>query len=1044
MKIKKFSLILLLIFICSVGVVSAQDANQTEFSENNEVEISDCDILSDNPKSFSDFDKDLNDSDYKLDMKYDYVFDEQKDNILYDYESKTVEINGNGYKLDGADVSNGLLFSNCHVTINNLTFVNFVRGTIIQISSDLTLDNVTFSYSNDESNIFFIESVQSNVIVNNSHFTVTDGQYKVFYGYGFSNLTFDNSVIYGGSAFQKGVICLPEGSFISVYNSTFDNIVADYAPVIYTSAPTLTVKKSKFLNLHANVTGGAVTVRLLADSGTADGSEVLPANIHFEDCIFENVSSEKNGGAIYADLAIYGTEIGKLGVIVISNSSFNNCSSDFGGAIAQLEGHLFISNSDFTNNFADSYGGVIYTSTADLDIINSTLANNGAGDIAGAIYFDNGKLFVNNTKFIANKGDITDNSTINGIFAYDALLDIQNTFLNNSGISIYGDFSNGTFSNVTYNEDIVLMNNTLWVAGFINNGTVLNLVDNVIQVSKLPSRFDLRDFGWVTPVKDQGEMGACWAFAAIGAIESALLKATGVQYNLSENNIQNNELKYSIHGDTRQIEGGLSYTALGNVLSWYGVISQEDDSFDEVGKISKYMDTASRIHVQDAIFIAGKKNDTADKLKEAILKYGAVEIYYMHCSDKESFNEATSAYYGRDGSSNHLVTLVGWDDNYSRSNFVTDPGMDGAWIVKNSWGTGWGDKGYFYMSYNEPSLLSPDPDALGLETRAVAYIFENTIDYKTNYQTDLTGLTEFDGKYVYYANNYEIGNDELIAAVGTYFNDSGVNYSVDIFVNGESMLHQEGVSEFSGFKTIVLDKYLPVKKGDVILVSFKSNAVPSQYYSRQHVISGLSFVSDNPDEWTDYATQNKTVCLKAYSVVNDCKIINNKNIAVDYNGGKYFSVKVVTADGHAVGAGEVVKFTINGKTTPVTTDSNGVAKIKITDVPKTYNVKTRYNGQTYANKVTVKQVLTSSKVTVKKTAKKFTLKAKLKINGKLVKGKWVTFKLKGKTYKVKTNSKGIAQKKLYKSVIKKLKKGKTYTVKVTYLKDTIKTTVKVK
>ena len=55
----------------------------------------------------------------------------------------------------------------------------------------------------------------------------------------------------------------------------------------------------------------------------------------------------------------------------------------------------------------------------------------------------------------------------------------------------------------------------------------------------------------------------------------------------------------------------------------------------------------------------------------------------------------------------------------------------------------------------------------------------------------------------------------------------------------------------------------------------------------------------------------------------------------------------------------------------------------------------------------------------------------------------ITFKFNGKNYKVKTNSKGIAQKTLNKNVIKKLKKGKTYAVKVTYLKDTIKTTVKV-
>ena len=128
----------------------------------------------------------------------------------------------------------------------------------------------------------------------------------------------------------------------------------------------------------------------------------------------------------------------------------------------------------------------------------------------------------------------------------------------------------------------------------------------------------------------------------------------------------------------------------------------------------------------------------------------------------------------------------------------------------------------------------------------------------------------------------------------------------------------------------------------------------------------------------------------------------------------------------------------------MTTDANGIAKIKITDVPKKYTMTTTYDGKSVKNTVIVKQVLKAKKVTVKKTAKKFTLKATLKINGKLVKGKVITFKFNGKTYKVKTNKKGIAQKTLDKKVIKKLKKGKTYTVKVTYLKDTIKTTVKVK
>jgi hypothetical protein len=178
--------------------------------------------------------------------------------------------------------------------------------------------------------------------------------------------------------------------------------------------------------------------------------------------------------------------------------------------------------------------------------------------------------------------------------------------------------------------------------------------------------------------------------------------------------------------------------------------------------------------------------------------------------------------------------------------------------------------------------------------------------------------------------------------------------------------------------------------------------------------------------------------------LNTCKVIDNNDIKVDYDGGSYFTVKVVSADGKVAAQGASVTFKINGKTTTVKTDENGMAKIKITDVPKKYVMTTTFNGKSYKNTVTVKQVLKSSKVTVKKTAKKFILKAKLKINGKLVKGKKITFKFKGKTYKAKTNKKGIAKVTIKKNVIKNLKKGKKYTVKVTYLKDTIKSSVKVK
>jgi hypothetical protein len=252
---------------------------------------------------------------------------------------------------------------------------------------------------------------------------------------------------------------------------------------------------------------------------------------------------------------------------------------------------------------------------------------------------------------------------------------------------------------------------------------------------------------------------------------------------------------------------------------------------------------------------------------------------------------------------------------------------------------------------------------------------------------------------------------------------------------------QTGLIPYAGFHTVKLDSYVPIKKGEEFKAVFKADTVTIMTQSRQHYLNGTSLVYQN-GSWVDITANHTVACLKVYTVSDDSKIIDNSDISIDYAGEKYFSVKVVTDDGHAVGEGAKVNFTINKKTTTATTDKNGIAKIKITDIPKTYTIKTEYNAKTYTNKVTVNQVLKTSKVTVKKTAKKFSLKATLKINGKLKKGKVIKFQINGKTYKVKTDKNGIAKKTLNKNVLK-LKKGKTYTVKVTYLKDTIKSTVKI-
>ena len=1040
------SIILLFIFVLSVGVTSAEDFNksiQSYGSSDANMTIGDSDSL----KTFTDLNDGIhlaeNESNV-FNIDDDYAFSEEIDENLTEGINvilANLTVNGNNHVIDAKNKANIFSFESSNVSINDLTLVNakyFMIGAFS--NTTLVLNNVRFIDNGTDCNRALLSSAaSSNVCVNNcSFYSTTSHDSDILIQTG--NLSIKDSIFFGKGMTDRGRVYLDVSS-LSADNVTFTDLNSRYASAIFSQGISVSVKNSRFKNLNSDLTAGAIGMKFL---NYYDENETL---FLIENCTFENVSCSKNGGAVFFDAG--GSDMSGEdynATLNVIGCSFSNCSSDFGGALLQAGGYIYIVNSTFKDNYAASCGGAVYTSCCDLTIINSVFSDNSADYSSGAVFYDQGTLNISNSRFTGNKvNEFIQNP--NAIYIYNANVNIEESFFNNSGLSIYGVFCNFKDDGKTnYCNDELSLDNEEYELLWMGPATEIKLINNTINVTNLPSRFDLRDWNWSGTVYNQGMNGACWAFGSIGAIESALLKSTGIKYSFSPNNMQDSEIRYSKYGVSFWCEEGNEASALGYALCWIGVQPAEYDAYDELGKISDIITFSDEtIHVQDAIFILGQTNETQKQLKEALLKYGGIAFSYRAYESEPYYNNETAAYYFNEtDSGDHVVTLVGWDDNYPAGNFLITPPGDGAWIVKNSWGTEFGKDGYFYLSYYDKSFIAARDESATASRIAVGYIFENTIPYSINYETDFSGIYYWDGNYTQYSNEFDSINDALIGAVGTYFNETGVEYELKIYVNGNLRHTQSGTSPFAGFKTIVLNKYVPVKTGDHFKVVFKSNSVPVTLPTRQQFRDEVSFVSDDGENWIDAADLETIISLKAYAVNDDTKIINNKNIAVDYAGGSYFTVKVVTADGRAVAAGENVKFTINGKTTTVKTDSNGIAKIKITDVPKKYTMTTSYNKKTYKNTVTVKQVLTSSKVTVKKTAKKLVLKAKLKINGKLQKGKVITFKFNGKTYKVKTNAKGIAQKTLNKKVIKKLKKGKTYTVKVTYLKDTIKTTVKVK
>lgn len=185
---------------------------------------------------------------------------------------------------------------------------------------------------------------------------------------------------------------------------------------------------------------------------------------------------------------------------------------------------------------------------------------------------------------------------------------------------------------------------------------------------------------------------------------------------------------------------------------------------------------------------------------------------------------------------------------------------------------------------------------------------------------------------------------------------------------------------------------------------------------------------------------NPATGQKAYNTIFIFnKIMENKDITAYYGTTQSYKVRVYDDNGNPVGAGKVITFKVNGKTYKIKTDKNGYATCKVKLKPKTYVITATFGGYKVSNKIVVKPVLTAKSISVKK-GKTIKFKAKLvNTKGKPLKGKKITFKFKGKIYKVKTNKKGIATLKLK----LKLKVGK-YKIKVKYSKSSLIRTIKIK
>jgi hypothetical protein len=188
--------------------------------------------------------------------------------------------------------------------------------------------------------------------------------------------------------------------------------------------------------------------------------------------------------------------------------------------------------------------------------------------------------------------------------------------------------------------------------------------------------FDWREMGGVTAVKDQANCGSCWDFAATGAFESAVLIADSVEWDLSEQQVLDCNWGGSSCG------GGWMGDAY-NVYMYDGAI--EEECYPYLARDGYDCEQDSCVIMVMLESYTSIQNNV-DAIKNALLT-GPVSSCFMVYNDFH-----WDCYeHPYEGEINHAVDIVGWDDNMC--------GGQGGWIVKNSWGPGWGDDGYFYIPY---------------------------------------------------------------------------------------------------------------------------------------------------------------------------------------------------------------------------------------------------------------------------------------------------------------------------------------------------------
>ena len=407
------------------------------------------------------------------------------------------------------------------------------------------------------------------------------------------------------------------------------------------------------------------------------------------------------------------------------------------------------------------------------------------------------------------------------------------------------------------------------------------------------SQYDGRKY--CTSVKQQLG-GTCWAYAELAAMESSLIKSGFTSSNIDLSELQhiyyfynkvfdplgniNNDYNYMTSNGTETTDfsrisenGGNNFYSAFRIANGNGLCLESDLPFtstsDSVTVDSRFCFKNDIAHVKNIYFCTFSPTNIT-KIKNMITNYGGVAASYYSFNSSNYYRilNGTSSYYFPNSvkSVNHAIEVVGWNDNYSATNFSKTAPGNGAWLCKNSWGTeNYLDSnanpvdGYFWLSYYDGTYLQ------GIAI-ASAYEFENVDTYDYLYQYDgASKPNSFNGNKAY-MNVFEVKGDKIqqIEAVSVGISSSNASYYAKIYVNpvikdnkivsydSSSTSVSKTISQPGIYKTDI-ESDLYVKNGDKVAVLIKMTNSNSYIFGSKTSTSNWANFYDEMKENQSYS-----------------------------------------------------------------------------------------------------------------------------------------------------------------------------------------------